>query len=200
MGMIAVLVHNMVRDRLVNLDVAGNNDTVGLTVPSNRRVSGVDLSILPDDVDNTDISGGYYNLGLDISPKRQRVRQLNLVLSDGLSLHVSRMPVADNGELQSLFASIGYINRFSTTRRQHNDAAPYSAHGGMNSQLAVAARMLDHVSLGHQRNIRTLEVVPIAVSIVEPSFGDMLGAIVYETGPESDMDYDIVLEERSGYL
>nr|GEV99382.1 DNA helicase [Tanacetum cinerariifolium] len=28
--------------------------------------------------------------------------------------------------------------------------------------------------------------------------GDMLGAIVYETGPESDMDYDIVLEERSG--
>ncbi|GJR18593.1 zinc finger, C6HC-type containing protein [Tanacetum coccineum] len=29
--------------------------------------------------------------------------------------------------------------------------------------------------------------------------GDMLGAIVYETGPEADMDYDIVLEERSGY-
>ncbi|GJY17791.1 DNA helicase [Tanacetum coccineum] len=27
----------------------------------------------------------------------------------------------------------------------------------------------------------------------------MLGAIVYETGPEADMDYDIVLEERSGY-
>ncbi|GJT37939.1 hypothetical protein Tco_0937804 [Tanacetum coccineum] len=26
--------------------------------------------------------------------------------------------------------------------------------------------------------------------------GDMLGAIVYEPGPESDMDYDIVLEER----
>nr|GEW72323.1 integrase, catalytic region, zinc finger, CCHC-type, peptidase aspartic, catalytic [Tanacetum cinerariifolium] len=29
--------------------------------------------------------------------------------------------------------------------------------------------------------------------------GDMLGAIVYEADPESDMDYDIVLEERSGY-
>nr|GEU99212.1 DNA helicase [Tanacetum cinerariifolium] len=29
--------------------------------------------------------------------------------------------------------------------------------------------------------------------------GDMLGAIVYETGPESDMDYDILLEELSGY-
>ncbi|GJZ69211.1 DNA helicase [Tanacetum coccineum] len=27
----------------------------------------------------------------------------------------------------------------------------------------------------------------------------MLGAIVYEAGPESDMDYDIVLEERSGH-
>ncbi|GJX32448.1 DNA helicase, partial [Tanacetum coccineum] len=29
--------------------------------------------------------------------------------------------------------------------------------------------------------------------------GDMLGAIVYETGPDNDMDYDIVLETRSGY-
>ncbi|GKC01801.1 hypothetical protein Tco_0987937 [Tanacetum coccineum] len=29
--------------------------------------------------------------------------------------------------------------------------------------------------------------------------GDMLGAIVYETGPETDMDYDIILEGRSGY-
>nr|GEX89602.1 helitron helicase-like domain-containing protein [Tanacetum cinerariifolium] len=28
---------------------------------------------------------------------------------------------------------------------------------------------------------------------------DMLSAIVYETSPESDMDYDIVLEERSGW-
>ncbi|GJZ51220.1 hypothetical protein Tco_0605735 [Tanacetum coccineum] len=28
--------------------------------------------------------------------------------------------------------------------------------------------------------------------------GDMLGTIVYETGLESGMDYDIVLEERSG--
>ncbi|GKD06430.1 DNA helicase [Tanacetum coccineum] len=31
------------------------------------------------------------------------------------------------------------------------------------------------------------------------SLGDMLGAIVYEAGPENDMDYDIMLEERSGY-
>ncbi|GJS27313.1 hypothetical protein Tco_0487933 [Tanacetum coccineum] len=29
--------------------------------------------------------------------------------------------------------------------------------------------------------------------------GDMLGAIVYETYPEGDMDYDIILERRSGY-
>ncbi|GKB02441.1 DNA helicase, partial [Tanacetum coccineum] len=28
---------------------------------------------------------------------------------------------------------------------------------------------------------------------------DMLGAIVYETGPEANMDYDIVLEKRSGH-
>nr|GFB05188.1 hypothetical protein [Tanacetum cinerariifolium] len=40
----------------VNLDIDGNNDTVGLTIPSNRRVSGVDLSILSDVVDITDIS------------------------------------------------------------------------------------------------------------------------------------------------
>nr|GEY15873.1 helitron helicase-like domain-containing protein [Tanacetum cinerariifolium] len=116
----------------VNLDIAGNNDTVGLTIPSNRRMPGVDLSILMDGVDNTDISGEYYSIGLDISPKSQRVRQLNSVLSDGLSLHVSRM-LADNGELQSSFASIGYINRFSTTRRQHDDATPLSAHGGTSS-------------------------------------------------------------------
>ncbi|GJZ46101.1 DNA helicase [Tanacetum coccineum] len=29
--------------------------------------------------------------------------------------------------------------------------------------------------------------------------GDMLGVIVYETGPDNDMDYDIMLETRSGY-
>nr|GEV51858.1 helitron helicase-like domain-containing protein [Tanacetum cinerariifolium] len=29
--------------------------------------------------------------------------------------------------------------------------------------------------------------------------GDMLGVIVYEPGPETDMDYDIVIEERSGH-
>ncbi|GJZ46665.1 DNA helicase [Tanacetum coccineum] len=29
--------------------------------------------------------------------------------------------------------------------------------------------------------------------------GDMLGAIVYEPGPETDMDYDIIIEERSGH-
>ncbi|GKD33692.1 hypothetical protein Tco_1249201, partial [Tanacetum coccineum] len=34
----------------------------------------------------------------------------------------------------------------------------------------------------------------------ELSTRDMLGVIVYETGPETDMDYDIVLEGRSGYL
>ncbi|GJZ20343.1 DNA helicase [Tanacetum coccineum] len=117
----------------VSLDLVGNNDTVGLTLPSNRQVPGVDLSILPDDLDNTNISVGHYNIGLDISTKRQRVRQSNSILSDGLSLHVSRMPVADNSELQSQFASIGCINRSSTTRRQHNDDTPYSVHGGTSS-------------------------------------------------------------------
>ncbi|GJZ61535.1 DNA helicase [Tanacetum coccineum] len=29
--------------------------------------------------------------------------------------------------------------------------------------------------------------------------GDMLGAIVYEPGPETNMDYDIIIEERSGH-
>ncbi|GJU90603.1 hypothetical protein Tco_1303026 [Tanacetum coccineum] len=51
----------------------------------------------------------------------------------------------------------------------------------------------------------TLEVVITVVSIVEPCseyelpIGDMLGAIVYEAGSETEMDYDIVPEQRSGY-
>ncbi|GJY19437.1 DNA helicase [Tanacetum coccineum] len=39
----------------------------------------------------------------------------------------------------------------------------------------------------------------VATREYELPTGDMLGAIVYEIGPESDMDYDIVLEERSGH-
>nr|GEY07927.1 DNA helicase [Tanacetum cinerariifolium] len=39
----------------------------------------------------------------------------------------------------------------------------------------------------------------VATREYELPTGDMLGAIVYETGPESDMDYDIVLEEHSGH-
>ncbi|GJY92724.1 hypothetical protein Tco_0508506 [Tanacetum coccineum] len=30
--------------------------------------------------------------------------------------------------------------------------------------------------------------------------GDMLGSIVYKPGPETDMDYDIIIKERSGHL
>ncbi|GJY78997.1 DNA helicase [Tanacetum coccineum] len=38
----------------------------------------------------------------------------------------------------------------------------------------------------------------VVVKDYELPTGDMLGVIVYETGLESDMDYDIVLEQRSG--
>nr|GEV87137.1 helitron helicase-like domain-containing protein [Tanacetum cinerariifolium] len=39
----------------------------------------------------------------------------------------------------------------------------------------------------------------VAIREYELPTGDMLGAIVYETGPKSDMDYGIVLEERLGH-
>ncbi|GJR65707.1 hypothetical protein Tco_0011772 [Tanacetum coccineum] len=37
----------------------------------------------------------------------------------------------------------------------------------------------------------------VGVREYEMPTGDMLGAIVYEPGPETDMDYDIIIEERS---
>nr|GEX27812.1 DNA helicase [Tanacetum cinerariifolium] len=46
--------------------------------------------------------------------------------------------------------------------------------------------------------LRTLYNV-VATKEYELPTGDMLGAIVYEAGPESDMDYDIVLEDRLGH-
>ncbi|GJT95965.1 hypothetical protein Tco_1091483 [Tanacetum coccineum] len=39
----------------------------------------------------------------------------------------------------------------------------------------------------------------VGVREYELPTGDMLGAIVYEPGPETDMDYDIIIEERSGH-
>ncbi|GJY50752.1 DNA helicase, partial [Tanacetum coccineum] len=39
----------------------------------------------------------------------------------------------------------------------------------------------------------------VGVREYEMPTGDMLGAIVYEPGPETDMDYDIIIEERSGH-
>ncbi|GKG07028.1 hypothetical protein Tco_0329997, partial [Tanacetum coccineum] len=50
------------------------------------------------------------------------------------------------------------------------------------------------------------EVPPFKVSLFnvvgareyELPIGDMLGAIVYEPGPDTDMDFDIVIEQRIG--
>ncbi|GJV99432.1 DNA helicase [Tanacetum coccineum] len=51
----------------------------------------------------------------------------------------------------------------------------------------------------HVPNFKVRLYNVVGVKEYELPTGDMLGAIVYETGPKSDMDYDIVLEERSGH-
>ncbi|GKC26763.1 DNA helicase, partial [Tanacetum coccineum] len=50
----------------------------------------------------------------------------------------------------------------------------------------------------HVPNFKVRLYNVVAAKEYELPTGDMLGAIVYETGPESNMDYDIVLEQRSG--
>ncbi|GKA86060.1 DNA helicase, partial [Tanacetum coccineum] len=51
----------------------------------------------------------------------------------------------------------------------------------------------------HVPNFKVRLYNVVGVKEYELPTGDMLGAIVYEIGPESHMDYDIVLEERSGH-
>ncbi|GJX98975.1 DNA helicase, partial [Tanacetum coccineum] len=51
----------------------------------------------------------------------------------------------------------------------------------------------------HVPNFKVMLYNVIGVREYELPTGDMLGTIVYEAGPENNMDYDIVLEERSGY-
>ncbi|GJV93168.1 DNA helicase [Tanacetum coccineum] len=51
----------------------------------------------------------------------------------------------------------------------------------------------------HVPNFKVRLYNVVAAKEYELPTGDMLGAIVYEPGPESDMNYDIVLEERSGH-
>ncbi|GKA47493.1 DNA helicase [Tanacetum coccineum] len=51
----------------------------------------------------------------------------------------------------------------------------------------------------HVPNFKVRLYNVVGVKEYELPTGDMLGAIVYKTGPESDMDYDIILEERSGH-
>ncbi|GJU84109.1 DNA helicase, partial [Tanacetum coccineum] len=51
----------------------------------------------------------------------------------------------------------------------------------------------------HVPNFKVRLYNVVGVKEYELPTGDMLGTIVYETGPETDMDYDIVLEERSSH-
>nr|GEX06302.1 elongation factor 1-delta 1-like [Tanacetum cinerariifolium] len=51
----------------------------------------------------------------------------------------------------------------------------------------------------HVPNFRVRLYNVVGAHEYELPTGDMLGAIVYEPGPETQMDYDIVIEERSGY-
>ncbi|GJT88962.1 DNA helicase [Tanacetum coccineum] len=67
-----------------------------------------------------------------------------------------------------------------------------SHFGGDNSDLR---RNIDT----HAPNFKVRLYNVVGAREYELPTGDMLGAIVYEIGPETDMDYDIVLEERLGY-
>nr|GFA87265.1 helitron helicase-like domain-containing protein [Tanacetum cinerariifolium] len=51
----------------------------------------------------------------------------------------------------------------------------------------------------HVPNFKVRLYNVVGVKEYELPTGDMLGAIVYEHGPESEMDYDMVLEARSGH-
>ncbi|GJX82943.1 hypothetical protein Tco_0332424 [Tanacetum coccineum] len=51
----------------------------------------------------------------------------------------------------------------------------------------------------HILNFKVWSCNVIGAREYELPTGDMLGAIVYKTGPKTDMDYDVVLEERLGY-
>nr|GEX42914.1 helitron helicase-like domain-containing protein [Tanacetum cinerariifolium] len=51
----------------------------------------------------------------------------------------------------------------------------------------------------HVPNFKVWLYNVVGVKEYELSTGDMLGAIVYELGPETEMNYDMILETRSGY-
>nr|GEZ05058.1 DNA helicase [Tanacetum cinerariifolium] len=68
-------------------------------------------------------------------------------------------------------------------------------HNGLVQLFRIA---LEKFQDTHVPNFKVRLYNVVGTREYEPSTGDMLGAIVYETGPKSNMDYDIVLEERSG--
>nr|GEW76574.1 DNA helicase [Tanacetum cinerariifolium] len=71
------------------------------------------------------------------------------------------------------------------------------AYNQMFSMTSLGARVDDSINI---------EVPPFKVKLFsvvgaheyELPTGDMLGAIVYEPGPDTDMDFDIVIEQRTG--
>ncbi|GJY61564.1 DNA helicase [Tanacetum coccineum] len=66
-------------------------------------------------------------------------------------------------------------------------------------RLKSTPRARENFKDNHVPNFKVRLYSVIGAREYELPTGDMLGAIVYEVGPENDMDYDIVLEERSGY-
>ncbi|GJU58293.1 DNA helicase [Tanacetum coccineum] len=51
----------------------------------------------------------------------------------------------------------------------------------------------------HVPNFQVRLYIVVGADEYELPTSDMLGAIVYEPGPETQMDYDIIIEERSGH-
>ncbi|GJZ75865.1 retrotransposon protein, putative, ty1-copia subclass [Tanacetum coccineum] len=179
--------HNVFFGNVVAWDLTGNHDTIGFSVPPKRQVPGVGSSVLPDSINSRDLSEPRDN-------------------------------VCISSESRSRSTSIAGINRPSTTSRRHNGDAPYTIYVGSSSnrKLGLGSRQpivpvsthSAHAAPNVNVRSRTRREFTIGSSSLNTrsrasgpplEYKHIGGAIVYETGPESDMDYDIILEERAGY-
>ncbi|GJV69191.1 DNA helicase [Tanacetum coccineum] len=87
-----------------------------------------------------------------------------------------------------------FEERLKSTPRDNEVDNRLTHFGGDNSVLPR-----ENFKDNHVPNFKVRLYSVIGAREYELPTGDMLGAIVYEVGPDNDMDYDIVLEERSGY-
>nr|GEY05878.1 helitron helicase-like domain-containing protein [Tanacetum cinerariifolium] len=104
------------------------------------------------------------------------------------------------------------VNNHSRARGDHTRRNPTPIGGSSSQQASPSGPPVFHNALvklfrttrekiqdNHVPNFQVRLYSVIGAQEYELPTRDMLGAIVYEVGPENDMDYDIMLEERPGY-